>query len=613
MLSQWRWSPCPAWCSSRAQTYCASSSAAGRTVCQRTPKAIENSGNSQADIEVLEAHGDGVFIKDATEVRSHLAAYRTGLSGDDETRPLMVGCFKTQLGHSKENSGGLAMLKIIGCLQMGLHAPTIHLRQLNPYIDFSAQMQMSDEVFEIEQTSSFAGLSSNGFGGSSVHLIFYGQRSRTAHNEAEEMPASKPPILYWPAGGGTRTAQIRTGYFISGTWCCWEQPQKMKDEGRGRYSFVITLGENGWEQFHILCDGAASRVMHPDMYKAPKCTPAVGPDRVGRGKTWMIDGRQTPDSNRIEDVASGGDADGPGALYRVIFQVAGEWGVVSWDRVPKGARITAAIAPPSPSLYYVVCSWKNWSFEEMEPQGAEGSGLYRKEVRVLSPDGMFQISRCKDLCQLIHPATHAHAGSTAASQGPAQGPQDGIASLSWGLGGKPGDVFAITLERPPPVDRRPTMPVVTWELVRNEPLTPEETLANRAPEMGIVGSWDGFVYPYAMHYDSQMKCFRFIIELGRRGKERFQILNHGRWDQVIHPTHDDATHGDGHATAGPSSDSRFYWVVGGGSETNTGIRYEVKVALNTNGTGVTAVSCERAMPSPHMDKLLAAGFHKVGF
>ncbi|CAE7496891.1 ppsA, partial [Symbiodinium pilosum] len=72
----------------------------------------------------------------------------------------------------------------------------------------------------------------------------------------------------------------------------WQQAEPMEPEGNGTYTYVVVLGETRFEQFQIWLDGESHRVLHPGHAKGFKDTTVFGPDSMGHGCNWVIDGRQ---------------------------------------------------------------------------------------------------------------------------------------------------------------------------------------------------------------------------------------------------------------------------------------------------------------------------------
>jgi len=257
------------------------------------------------------------------------------------------------------------------------------------------------------------------------------------------------------------------GYYIIGSFNSWREPVQMTLDTEGGYGYTMTLGENSFEQFQIWLDGDSTKVLHPGWQRAGKESPVVGPtaNDESHGFNWMIDGRGDVREGwtLAEDVETEGevmrvevdnmgrewhlrqqilpspDQGEPGDQYRVRLIMMGKWRAVSWEKIEAPLALPPHVTA-GPGRYYVVGSWNNWSFEEMEPQG-DGS-FELTTAQLPRRGGEFQIVRDQDWAQVFYPSI---------PMGTVEefiiGPRDGGHGLNWFLDGSKGDSFRITFRR----------------------------------------------------------------------------------------------------------------------------------------------------------------------
>merc|ERR1719253_1972495 len=154
-----------------------------------------------------------------------------------------------------------------------------------------------DEAIEFSMYNMYTGVTSKGFGGTNAHTVLFGESmffaaQKAVADEQEDTGVREQMLpLFWPGGGGElEDEQIPVrGYSIAGTFTGWK-PAAMEAEGTGTYGYTVTLGENRWEEFHVLLDGDARKCLHPGVPKGPKTSRVNGPEKSNRALSWRIDG-----------------------------------------------------------------------------------------------------------------------------------------------------------------------------------------------------------------------------------------------------------------------------------------------------------------------------------
>jgi acyl transferase domain-containing protein len=133
------------------------------------------------DVGYVEAHGTGTSLGDPIEVRALGAAYREGRA---PAAPLLIGSVKTNVGHLESAAGMAGLLKVVLALAHGAIPPTLHVRRLNPHVEWSElPLRVVTDLtpWPAGERPRVAGVSSFGFSGTNAHVL------------VEEAPSSAPP------------------------------------------------------------------------------------------------------------------------------------------------------------------------------------------------------------------------------------------------------------------------------------------------------------------------------------------------------------------------------------------------------------------------------------
>merc|ERR1712176_471803 len=320
--------------------------------------------------------------------------------------------------------------------------------------------------------STYSGVMAQGYGGTNVYMLIFGEMDN-------DRVRQKPPFLhrevvYWPGGGGMleddQLPRQRDGYYIVGTWSKWENPVKMRDLGEGIFGYTVTLGENRWEQFQIWLDGDPKRAGHPNYPQMPSGSPVFGPDaaefdgssqdvRSGLAPTWIIDGRAEPlpmiekpeldtkdgslissELEKVSDVdtimVSSTGSGQVGDPYYVIFQFAGKWRMVTWEKLESKADL----ATIGTGTYFIAGTWSEWTLNPMESDKG-GPGVFTADVRLLRDFEEFMIVRDMDWSQVFYPETDMIDGAEIL------GPDQNVDGLCWKIRGRRGDIFTVQFQR----------------------------------------------------------------------------------------------------------------------------------------------------------------------
>mmetsp|Transcript_104942 Transcript_104942/g.165644 ORF Transcript_104942/g.165644 Transcript_104942/m.165644 type:complete len:1039 (-) Transcript_104942:30-3146(-) len=401
---------------------------------------------SELDVDAVECHGIGNLLQDAVELGSAAKAYRGMRGRNDDT--IMFGAVKTQLGASCESCGLSQIAKAVWGQRFACNIPSLHIKNLNPHIELEeTPVIVHSEALSYRCRSSFHSTSTRGFGGTNVSLLFWAQ-------SPEELIRVKRPnfqqqvVWFWPGGGGA-IQDASSSCFIFGSWTNWSKVEVMDEDGRGNYTFVVTLGDSGHESFQILLDGDPSKALHPDRRDGKSGGPVLGPSPSETAGYWTIDGRVTTGTSSSSDLAVsshtrivGGrtkDRGLPGDEYLVRYQVAGKFRTLTWEKTRSASSDT--VEAILGGAYFVSGNFNDFGFSEME-RVPDKQNSFRLEVDMKTDNLRFYIVRSQDRSQAFYPPKQREDGQITCF-----GPGDNEDGRCWNVAGMVGDKFAIEFSR----------------------------------------------------------------------------------------------------------------------------------------------------------------------
>ncbi len=133
--------------------------------------AYRAAGVAPERVHYVEAHGTGTMLGDPIEAKAIGAVL--GRARDD-SRPLLIGSVKTNIGHLEAASGIAGLIKTVLSIQHRKIPPNLHFEQPNPYIPF-AELRLAVPPRLVdwphEDEAALAGVSSFGFGGTNCHVV----------------------------------------------------------------------------------------------------------------------------------------------------------------------------------------------------------------------------------------------------------------------------------------------------------------------------------------------------------------------------------------------------------------------------------------------------------
>ncbi len=131
--------------------------------------ALQDAGVAPAAVGCVEAHGTGTSLGDPIEAN---ALRDVLLEGRGAAQPCWLGSVKTNLGHLEAAAGIAGLIKLVLALRHETIPPHLHLRSLNPLIQFAGTpLAIATAATSWRGPGRVAGVSSFGFGGTNAHVI----------------------------------------------------------------------------------------------------------------------------------------------------------------------------------------------------------------------------------------------------------------------------------------------------------------------------------------------------------------------------------------------------------------------------------------------------------
>ena len=175
--------------------------------------ALRDADADERDIVYVEAHGTGTLLGDPIEAAALSAALGQRRSAD---RPLLIGSVKSNIGHLEGAAGIASVIKTVLALRHGTLPATLHFKEPNPHIDFTAgHLRVVDEASPWPtdgQRPVQAGVSAFGFGGTNAHAILEQWQPRAQETVDDPgVPSVAPHILVVSARSADRLADAARG------------------------------------------------------------------------------------------------------------------------------------------------------------------------------------------------------------------------------------------------------------------------------------------------------------------------------------------------------------------------------------------------------------------
>ncbi|MBI1825124.1 MAG: polyketide synthase dehydratase domain-containing protein [Planctomycetes bacterium] len=187
-------------------------------------RAYEMSGVEPASVELIEAHGTGTPIGDATEVETLQSIF--GPAADSDSQTCALGSVKSMIGHAMPAAGAAAMIKTALSLYHGVLPPSLHCDRPNDLLNrHGRRFYVSDKArpwIHAQGSPRRAGVNAFGFGGVNAHVVLEEYRptqrksstpQSTTRAESQSHTIGKSLLTDWEAElciieGASRTALL---------------------------------------------------------------------------------------------------------------------------------------------------------------------------------------------------------------------------------------------------------------------------------------------------------------------------------------------------------------------------------------------------------------------
>lgn len=198
--------------------------------------------------------------------------------------------------------------------------------------------------------------------------------------------------------------------FISGSWSNFQMERVEQDDQSEQptYSFHVVLGDTRCEKFFASIDKDGDFRIYPYVNHGSVRTRVYGPDVLGKGRHWLIDGRQA----RVP----------AGSTYKVCLR----WGKsmsVSWKLVEGRCASSELEERRDMQAYHVKGTFTSWTAREMSRVPDE-PGTYAMTFKASGGRERFQLLCDGDDSCMIYPSKNVINPQIRSSAVPVRGPDE---------------------------------------------------------------------------------------------------------------------------------------------------------------------------------------------
>jgi 3-oxoacyl-[acyl-carrier-protein] synthase II len=130
-------------------------------------QALQNSQVEPQQVSYLESHGTGTSLGDLIEIEALSSVFR-------DSKQLIIGAVKTNIGHLESASGIASLIKTVLVLQKKTIPANLHLKQANKQINWQNlpfTLPQNNLPWQKTEQTRIAGVSAFGFSGTNAHII----------------------------------------------------------------------------------------------------------------------------------------------------------------------------------------------------------------------------------------------------------------------------------------------------------------------------------------------------------------------------------------------------------------------------------------------------------
>lgn len=147
-------------------------------------------GVNPIEIQYMEAHMTGTPAGDPVESQAIVEALCEGRS-----EPLLIGCLKSNMGHTEGASGMCAISKACLVLQRKQIPPNLHLKTPNPNIEGLRTGKLKPVLEKMNWDGDVIGVNSFGFGGCNVHAVLKANLKSETKDSYDILPNGLPRLI----------------------------------------------------------------------------------------------------------------------------------------------------------------------------------------------------------------------------------------------------------------------------------------------------------------------------------------------------------------------------------------------------------------------------------